>query len=641
MTRTPSLYRLLSVLSLLVVIGALGLSRTVSAAPGAPERSTVGTHSYSLPLTFEINQGQTDGRVDFLARGENYTLFLTATEAVFALSRPGIATPPASHRNLTRQAASDTPQIARTVLRMQLVDSARDARAQGLEEIPGKVNYLRGKDFEHWRTNVPAYKRVKYAAVYPGIDLIYYGRSRRLEYDFVVSPGADPRVIRLAFAGVDDTTIDARGDLVLKAAAEAIRFDKPILYQLKGERRQIIEGGYVRLTAREIGFRVGAYDRTRPLIIDPVLSYSTHMGGTADDLGTGIAVDVTGAAYITGTTVSTDFPTVNALQPAHGGSNGDTFVAKLTPDGTALVYATYMGGSGYDAATAIAVDSTGAAYITGYSDSPDFPSVHSLPPAFCEPQDDFRTYDTFVAKLAADGSRLIYSTCLGGETEDSGHAIAVDDSGAAYVGGFTFSCDFPTVNAFEPACHVRDSGNLEAFLAKLAPGGASLEYSTYFGGDGTQVAGITVDSSGAVYIAGITGEPDFPIQHLQPGLGFVTKFAPGGKSLVYATQVGGGAKGIAVDESGAAYVVGTTHSTEFPTVKAVQPVYGGSGDAFVVKLAPDGGSTIYATYLGGSGVEQGSGIATDAEGAAYVTGRTFSSDFLTETAGADSGYDAF
>ena len=205
MTRTPSLYRLLSVLSLFVVIGALGLSRTVSAAPSAPERSTVRTHSYNLPLTFEINQGQTDGRVDFLARGENYTLFLTATEAVFALSRPGIATPQAPNRNLTRQAASDTPQMARTVLRMQLVDSARDARAQGLEVIPGKVNYLRGKDSEHWQKNVPAYRRVKYTAVYPGVDLVYYGQPHQLEYDFIVSPGADPGAIRLALSGVDES----------------------------------------------------------------------------------------------------------------------------------------------------------------------------------------------------------------------------------------------------------------------------------------------------------------------------------------------------------------------------------------------------------------------------------------------------
>lgn len=617
------------------LIGLLGFSASASATPLASERSAIRATLSDLPLTFEANQGQSDARVDFLARGQGYRLFLTPTEAVFALSGSGI-----SNERARKGQQSDAPQTSRAVMRMQLVGSAPDAQVRGLDELPGKVNYFRGKESAAWQKNVPTYRKVRYTAVYPGIDLIYYGQPRQLEYDFIVAPGADPNDIKLAFAGVENSTIDSRGDLVLKTHVGPLHFQKPIIYQLEAGRKQIVEGEYVHRSAREIGFRVSSYDRTRPLIIDPVLIYSTHLGGSADDWGEAIAVDDTGAAYVTGYTESTDFPTVNALQPIHRGFNRDVFVAKINPEGTALAYATYLGGSEDDTARAITVDSTGAAYITGFTSSVDFPSERALPSDFCESEDDFRTYDAFVAKVAADGSRLIYSTCLGGEREDFGQAIAVDDSDAAYVGGRTFSCDFPTVNAFIAACHVQDSGNLEAFLAKFTPDG-SLDYSTYFGGDGTQVAGIAVHSSGALYVTGATGEPDFPNQDLQPGSGFVTKFAPGGKSLVYATQVGGVPNGIAVDETGAAYVIGTTHSAEFPTVNAVQPVYGGSGDAFVVKLAPDGGSSIYSTYLGGSGVEEGSGIAADADGAAYMTGRTFSADFLTGSAGPDSGYDAY
>jgi hypothetical protein len=312
-------------LSLIPLLGCAAAAWATPTGSNSPIRS----HSYSLPLTFEANQGQADARVDFLARGVSYTLFLTPAEAVFSLSRPGGPAP-------------EAPRSYRSVMRMQLVNSARDAGAQGLEQLPGKVNYLRGNDSAQWRTNVHTYKRVKYTAVYPGIDLVYYGQPQQLEYDFLVAPGADPSTIKLAFAGVDDATVDARGDLVLKTGGGPLRFQRPAIYQTDGSRRDSIEGGYVRMSPREIGFRVGDYDRTRPLIIDPVLTYSTFLGGTHLDEGRGIAVDATGAAYVTGSTLSADFPTANALQPTHGDFAGlpeDAFVAKLTPDGRALVYA--------------------------------------------------------------------------------------------------------------------------------------------------------------------------------------------------------------------------------------------------------------------------------------------------------------
>ena len=280
-------------LRVLASIGLLGLLSSSQAVPIAPERSAA--HAYQLPLTFEVNQGQTDDRVDFLARGPGYNIFLTATEAVFALPRA-------------------------PAMRMQLIGSAADPQVQGVDALPGKVNYFRGQDAASWQTQVPIYRRVKYSAVYPGIDLVYYGQPQQLEYDFIVAPGADPGTIKLGFAGVEQTTVDARGDLVLKTAGGPLRFQKPIIYQIDdGGRRHTVEGGYVHRSPHQIGFRVGAYDRTRPLIIDPVLSYSTYLGGSGVDEGNGIAVDATGAVYVSGPTSSTDFPTVNGCPARNGG----------------------------------------------------------------------------------------------------------------------------------------------------------------------------------------------------------------------------------------------------------------------------------------------------------------------------------
>jgi hypothetical protein len=629
------------------LIALLGCSAIASATPNASERSRSHAQSYGLPLTFETNQGQTDARVDFLARGENYTLFLTPTEAVFALSGRGAATVQAPKRNLAKGPAPEAQRSSRSVMRMQLVDSARDARVQGLEGLPGKVNYLRGNDSAQWRTNVRTYKRVRYTAVYPGIDLVYYGQPQQLEYDFIVAPGADPTAIKLAFAGIDDATVDARGDLVLKTAGGSLRFQKPVIYQTNGARRHPVEGGYVRMSPREVGFRLGSYDRSRPLIIDPVLSYSTYLGGSGEDTAEGIAVDATGAIYVSGTTGSTDFPTVDAVQPAPGGGVSDAFVLKLAPDGGSLIYATYLGGSASEGetheegrTTRIAVDAEGAAYVAGVTHSPDFPVVRAF-------QDRFKgDVDAFVAKLSADGSRLIYSTYLGGSQRDQYSAIALDSTGAAYISGSTFSTDFPTTaSAFQPECTGLDSPE-NAFVAKLAPDGAALVYSTCLGGGGIDAArGITVDSDGAAYVVGITTSENFPtvnpVSAVKRGEwdSFVTKLAPDGNRLIYSTYLGGSdyedGFGIALDASGAAYVIGETTSQDFPTKNPLQPAHGGSNpsrsdlDAYVVKLAPHGGALVYGTFLGGFEWDRGYSIAVDTAGAAYVAGFTGSRDFPT------------
>jgi len=591
-------------LSVLTSIGLLGLLSSSQVVPIVPERSAA--HAFQLPLTFEINEGQTDDRVDFLARGPGYNIFLTATEAVFALPRA-------------------------PAMRMQLVGSAADPAVQGVDVLAGKVNYLRGQDSASWQTKVPIYRRVKYSAVYPGIDLVYYGQSQQLEYDFIVAPGADPSTIKLGFAGVEQTTVDAQGDLVLKTAGGPLRFQKPVIYQIDNGRRHTIDGGYVHRSPHEIRFRVGDYDRTRPLIIDPVLSYSTYLGGSGSEEGTGIAVDATGAVYVTGTTSSTDFPTVNAVQPARNGRGSDLFVAKLTPDGTALVYATYLGGSGGESGADIAVDSAGAAYVSAVTSSSDFPTVNAFQP-------ESKGTDAVVAKLSADGSRLIYSTYLGGSDYEKGvAAIAVDLAGAAYIAGATQSSDFPTVN---PLPSIIAGG---AFVAKLAPDGSALLYSTYLPGTAPGTAtDIAVDSLGAAYVIGFTFSPDFPLVNpVQAAYGgfwdaFVAKLAPDGSRFIYSTYLGGSGVeegyGIAVDASGAAYVTGTTNSDDFPTMNALQPQRGGGQfDAFVVKIAPEGGAMIYGTYLGGSDDEwdRGYSIAVDTAGAAHVAGVTLSDDFPT------------
>ena len=626
----------------------LGCSAKASTASIASERSPIRPHSYSLPLTFEANQGQTDARVDFLARGENYTVFLTPTEAVFALSRPGAATLQAPQRNLSEGSAPEATRSYRSVMRMQLVNSARDTRVQGFEELPGKVNYFRSNDSAQWRTNVRTYKRVKYTAVYPGIDLVYYGQPLQLEYDFIVAPGADPSAIKLAFTGADYATVDARGDLVLKTAGGPLRFHKPVIYQTDGARRDNVEGGYVRMSSREIGFRVGGYDRTRPLIIDPVLNYSTYLGGSGEDSAEGIAVDAKGAIYVSGTTGSADFPTANALQRAGGGVS-DAFVAKLSADGTTLIYATYLGGSASEgeiaqpAGKTIAVDAAGAAYVAGVTQSSDFPVVRAL-------QDRFKgDVDAFVAKLSADGSRLIYSTYLGGSKSEAYAAIAIDPTGAAHISGTTSSTDFPTTaSAFQPNWMVDSEAH--AFVAKLTPDGTALAYSTYLGGSGVDVArGIAVDALGAAYVVGITTSGDFPTVNPFSGVkrggdwdAFVTKLAPDGKRLIYSTYLGGtdyeDGFGIALDASGAAYVIGETTSGDFPTKNPLQPEHGGTTasrsdlDAYVVKLAPAGNAMVYGTFLGGFEWDRGYSIAVDPAGAAYVAGFTYSRDFPTVAA---------
>ncbi len=584
----------------------------------------------NLPLSFETNRGQTDAQVKFFSRASGYTLFLTDDAAIFSVTGEQAgrdlddAFPPDSQlRPATLPAAS-------AVLQMKLVEANSAAQVSGEDQLPGKSNYFIGNDPTKWRSRVPTYAKVKYAGVYSGVDLVYYGNQRQLEYDFIVAPGADPHRIQFEVRGARSVRQDPHGDLVLDLGDGEVRWRKPVVYQKKDGIRQEIAADYVINDKGRVGFEVADYDPGRPLFIDPLV-YSTYLGGSLCNQGLAIAADSSGNAYVTGITSSTNFPTMNPLQPANAG-NSDVFVTKINPTGSALVYSTYLGGGGDDWGRGIAVDSSGNAYVTGATSSGNFPTMNPLQPAY---GGGYR--DAFVLELDASGSALVYSTFLGGNDDDHGYGIAVDASGAAYVAGGTYSTNFPTMNPVQPAY----GGNADAFVAKLNPGGSAFTYSTYLGGDWQDWGvGIAVDNSGNAYVTGETFSYNFPtLNPLQPTIGgyfdaFVSVLNPSGSAFVYSTYLGGNGfdigHGIAVDSSGNAYVVGATASSNFPTLNPLQPSpNGGYFDAFVSVLNPSGSAFVYSTYLGGSGYEQGYGIAVDSSGNAYVTGQTSSGDFPT------------
>jgi hypothetical protein len=523
-----------------------------------------------------------------------------------------------------------------SVLRILLAGSNPHADVTGIEELPGRVNYFKGNNPDKWLKNIPVYRKIVYQAIYPGINLIYYGRQGSLEYDLVVNPGGDHRAIKISFQGIDAMEISSRGELILHTTSGDVTFKKPFIYQNTGGVTKEIEGGYVIHKPLQVSFRVAEYDTEIPLIIDPVVSYSTYLGGNDNDYGCGIAVDSDGCAYVTGYTHSTDFPTVNYYQVDQ--TDIDAFVTKLDESGNTLCYSTYLGGNNADYGQEIVVDSAGSAYVTGYTYSINFPAVN-------EYQEDQTGIDVFVTRLDPSGSSLVYSTYLGGDSNDYGNSIAIDSSGCAYVTGMTYSTDFPAVYA----CQGNQTGT-DAFVTKLEFSGSilSILYSTYLGGNNSDNGrGIAVDSEGYAYVIGYTMSTDFQTVNAYQGLhgdgglfndAFVTKLAFSGSALsvAYSTYLGGNhidqGQAIAVDSSGSAYVTGTTASTDFPAVNHYQGSKAGSYDVFVTRLGPSGSTLSYSTYLGGAADDCGEGIAVDSCGRAYVTGYTYSTDFPTEKA---------
>ena len=610
-----------------------------------------------LPLNFEVNRGQTDSRVKFISRSQGNSLFLTDTEMILTLSRHFSSvtrrTDLVSSTKMT-ETIENKWDTTPAVLRVKLLTANPEPQVEGQEELPGKSNYFIGKDPVKWRINIPNYAKVKYEAIYPGVDLVYYGNEGQLENDFVVAPGAEPNAIQLGFEGAEELRIDAQGDLVLHVGGSEVRLHKPIAYQLNPKSgswatespvsKQFVPARYV-LTGNRVGFALGEYDGRTPLIIDPMLSYSTYLGGGGSDSGAGIAVDAAGNAYVTGETSSTDFPTTNPFKGTSGGG-GDVFVAKLSSSGSTLLYSTYLGGSNFDSGVGIAVDAAGNAYVTGQTSSANFPTRNPFQGT------SGGNADAFLAELDSTGSALLYSTYLGGSGIDSATGIAVGNAGNAYVTGQTFSKNFPTQNPLQAGL----SGSDDAFVAKIdttTSGAASLVYSTYLGGSDEDGGGaVAVDASGNAYVTGFTQSSDFPTANaLQAAYGggtcldyyggkfncadaFVAKLNPAGTALIFSTYLGGNnddrGAGIAVDSSGKSYVTGHTASSNFPTsANPIQPSLSGSGDVFVAKLNATGSVLTYSTYLGGSGDDAGNAIAADSSGNAYVTGYTSSTDLPT------------
>ena len=657
--------RAMTALTVVSIFFGLGWPRANAAPPRSTPVSTNRPEAklLSVPLSFEPNQGQSASTVQFLSRGTGYALFLTPGKVVLNLER--------------QQPASAGASV--DTLRMSLIGANTKTNAVGRARQPGVVSYLIGNDPKKWRTGIPTYGKVNYAQVYPGVDLVFYGNQRQLEYDFVVAPGADPGRIAWRIDGAT-ASVDAQGNLALNAPHGPATFWKPVLYQMDGNKKTSVEGSF-EVAGNQIRFQVGSYDHSRALIIDPVLSYATYLGGTGTDnivgtthpgslpVGTlqGLAVDSAGSVYVTGNTLSIDFPTKNPYQGAPPtkqqgvppGQWATAFVTKFSPDGSSLIYSTYLGGNGAELGYAIAVDSSNNAYVTGLTYSTNFPITLGAYQTVCAPIPNntgigFASsncnsfdYNVFVTKLNPAGTGIIYSTFLGGYGNWAyGTAIAVDGAGRAYVAGnendicstsYVFQSCFPTtggavIGGDKPGGR---SGQY-AFVAAFDPTGAHLLYSTllgdlnYDGGGSTWATGITVDRNGYFYLIGDTQAGQLPttagvIQPtsapLYPGgvslsasRGLIAKFNPvtsaGGASLAYSTYLGGQTgnlgdyiSGIAVDSASNAYVVGYTNSKDFPVTQgAYSTVCGPNGGtcaaAHVTKLNSSATSILWSTYVG-------------------------------------------
>lgn len=553
-------------------------------------------------LRFEANRGQFAENVRFLARGPGYRLTLTRAGAT--LSRVGAE--PVS---------------------LRVVDG-REVEPSGRDVLPGVSNYFVGA---RAHTGVESFASVRYDAVKPGVSVVYHDAGeRRLEYDLELDAGIDPRSVELELSGANDLSLAADGAVVLHTSAGELRIAPPISYQIdeRGEREAVVSRYQLRAGNR-LGFSVVGHDVRRPLVIDPVLLYSTYLGGSSPDQAYAIASDANGNSYVVGYTSSALFPTLGAVQAALAGGVYDAFVCKLNAAG-ALVYSTFLGGTGADVAYAVAADAQGNAYVTGVTFSTNFPTLAALQGTPGGKQ------DAFVTKLNAAGSALVFSSYLGGTHDDFAQGIALSGSNVVLV-GTTFSSDFPRRNALRSTLN----GTSDAFLTRLTASGSALDFSTFLGGSGQESArGVGVDGAGNLVLVGMTGSPNFPLANaLQSTFGggssdaFVSKLGASGSALLYSTYLGGAfsdqALAVAVHASGSVTVAGDTTSTNFPVANAVQAALAspGKSDGFVSRLNNGGTTLAFSTYLGGSDVDSASGVAVDATNTAYVVGSTQSGNF--------------
>ena len=635
----PSVAVCLCVSSLLGTPTASAADRTnnQSASKAAAQTSDSPAERYAtLPLSFESNQGQSDGQVRFLSRGSGYSFFLTHDGALLTFAH---------------DAHSDA-----AVFRMRLAGANPEAQIHGVDELPGKTNYFFGNDAQRWRTSVPTYSKVAYEDIYPGINLVYYGNQRQLEYDFVLAPGADPKLIQLAVSGAEQISVDGQGNLVLHGVSGEVQLLAPNVYQQIQGRKHQVAGQWVLTANNTAGFHIGDYDRAKPLVIDPVLQYSSFLGGSQKNALTKVAVDAAGNAYVAGYTALGDFPaapTPQATTFGNGTPSRGAFVAKIDATGSTLLYSTYLSGSVGEEATGLAIDATGNVYVAGTTHSPDFPTHNALQTSCATHTQAGTCSSAFLTKISPSGDMLLFSTYLGGSGGELARGLAIDATGSAYMVGVTSSPDFPATSG---AAQAKCAGSCQqnAFVAKFSPTGDKLTYATYLGGSGVDdSAAIAVDGSGGAYVTGHTTSPDFPaVSAYQKSCApdslsssgacvataFLTKLKADGSALVYSTYLGGmlgsQATDIAVDAQGSAYLTGSTLSSDFPVVKAYQKSCAKDAvsglcslDAFVTKFAPSGKTLVYSTYLGGSGRDEATGIALDATGNAHIVGRTESANF--------------
>ena len=691
-------------LLLLMVLGAAISSPQPSLQGRAGKQSdSVVRLAAAMPLYLEANHGQAAPQVRYITMAGDSTLFLTSEAAVLTLnpSRDGTSRLAVDRKGAVAKSNADA-RLTALVMKLAGAHFAPDISGEG--ELPGKSNYFVGNDPHRWLTDIPHYARVRYRNIYPGVDAVFYPNQSNFEYDFIMAPGADPSQIRLEFSGIDRKEIDRHGNLVLRAGPIELRHRSPSIYQIAGGVRRPVQGGFAFRGENpvQVVFRVGAYDKTLPLIIDPVMEYSRFFGGSKEDeilslavdkdgnaylsgetsspdlqltsgalphqptafqtegntlafvakvdatgqkliyctylggsktaVGHNIKIDAAGNAYIGGRTEANDFPVKNPIQATFGGGSDDGFLTKLNSSGSALVYSTYLGGSEYDQGRALAVDGAGNAYLTGITESPNFPTKNPVQAKFGGQQ------DSFVLKVNAAGTALVYSTYLGGAGNDVGHAITVDSAGNAYITGLSNSADFPTAKPFQ-ASYKGGAGN-DVIVVKINAAGTALAYATYLGGSKNEESrAIAVDAAGNATITGYTQSTDFPTaKPLQARFAggsndlFVTQFSAAGETLNFSTYLGGGGadygRGLALDAARNIYLTGYTDSKDFPTKDPFQAAYaGGSADTIAVKLNPSGSALLFSSYLGGSAYERGRGIAVDARGGVYISGRTESKDF--------------
>jgi uncharacterized repeat protein (TIGR01451 family) len=599
--------------------------------PTATTRTAAGDLLGRLPLAFERNDGQLDGRVRFSARGEAYEVALGPLGATLALS--------------DRTAPGSSAQIA-----MRFLDARPAREMYGVEPLQGRSHYYRGNDAAAWPTDVPTFGRVRARGVYKGIDVEYYGRNRQLEYDFLVAPGADPSQIALAFEGVDRLSIDQTGDLLLQVGPRTIRQHRPVAWQDTKKGRRAVDADYLLLGRERVVIALGEYDRELALVIDPVLAYASYFGGNSDDQVRAVAVDGFGNIYLTGVTQSTNFPLASAAQGSKAGTaiTYDAFVTKLNPAGTTVFFSTYLGGTGNEnvateTAGSIAVDANGAVYIAGDTASADFPATAgAFQPTYGAGTNS--PADGFVAKLSATGT-LTFASYLGGTDVDHINGVAVATDGDVVVSGRTRSTTlegFPLVNARDTTL----SGNADIFVTRIESTGASLVFSTYIGGSGDELSfyrsGHALDAQGNVFVSGLTSSVDYPttagvIRTVRTNStydGFITKLSADGQNILASTWFGG-ANGennvadVAIAPGGDAVIAGDTAATAgFPATNAFQSTHqGGLRDGFVARLNNTLTGIVFATYFGGNDRDVAKDVTVDVNGGIHVVGTTRSPVF--------------